>query len=42
MIGVFVILGSTHTGYYEPVQEVSNVLDGYENETGVNTPLRID
>ena len=27
-IGVFVILGSTYTGHYEPVEEISKILDG--------------
>lgn len=26
-IGIFVILGSTYTGHYEPVEEISNILD---------------
>jgi glutamate decarboxylase len=29
-IGVFVILGSTYTGHYEPVEEISNILDEFE------------
>jgi len=29
-IGVFVILGSTYTGHYEPVEEISKILDEYE------------
>lgn len=41
-IGVFVILGSTYTGHYEPVEEVSNVLDEYEARTGVDIPIHVD
>ncbi|KAI1764409.1 glutamate decarboxylase [Hypoxylon sp. FL1150] len=41
-IGVFVILGSTYTGHYEPVEEISKVLDEYEEKTGVNIPIHVD
>ncbi|KAL5353223.1 glutamate decarboxylase gad1 [Pseudogymnoascus australis] len=41
-IGVFVILGSTYTGHYEPVEEVSNILDEYQQETGVDIPIHVD
>ncbi|QKX59996.1 uncharacterized protein TRUGW13939_07138 [Talaromyces rugulosus] len=41
-IGVFVILGSTYTGHFEPVEEVSKVLDKYEEETGHDIPIHID
>jgi glutamate decarboxylase len=41
-IGVFVILGSTYTGHYEPVEEVSNILDKYEAETGISIPIHVD
>ncbi|PMD60879.1 glutamate decarboxylase [Hyaloscypha bicolor E] len=41
-IGVFVILGSTYTGHYEPVEEISNILDEYENKTGVDIPIHVD
>ncbi|KLU83134.1 glutamate decarboxylase [Magnaporthiopsis poae ATCC 64411] len=41
-IGVFVILGSTYTGHYEPVEEVSNVLDKYQAETGIDIPIHVD
>lgn len=41
-IGIFVILGSTYTGHYEPVEEVSNVLDEYEKETGISIPIHVD
>ena len=41
-IGVFVILGSTYTGHYEPVEEISKILDDYEAETGVDIPIHVD
>lgn len=41
-IGVFVILGSAYTGHYEPVEEVSNILDDYEKKTGVSIPIHVD
>ncbi|KAH6710675.1 glutamate decarboxylase-like protein [Leptodontidium sp. MPI-SDFR-AT-0119] len=41
-IGVFVILGSTYTGHYEPVEEISAILDWYETETGIDIPIHVD
>ncbi|KAI9773251.1 MAG: hypothetical protein M1835_006171 [Candelina submexicana] len=41
-IGVFVILGSTYTGHYEPVEEISRILDEYEKETGNDIPIHVD
>ncbi|EED15352.1 glutamate decarboxylase, putative [Talaromyces stipitatus ATCC 10500] len=41
-IGVFVILGSTYTGHYEPVEEISKVLDEYEAKTGHDIPIHVD
>ncbi|KAI8961806.1 glutamate decarboxylase [Daldinia sp. FL1419] len=41
-IGVFVILGSTYTGHYEPVEEISKVLDEYEEKTGIDIPIHVD
>ncbi|EIW85268.1 glutamate decarboxylase [Coniophora puteana RWD-64-598 SS2] len=41
-IGVFVILGSTYTGHYEPVKEMSDLLDEYEAKTGLNIPIHVD
>ncbi|KAI1658659.1 glutamate decarboxylase [Daldinia decipiens] len=41
-IGVFVILGSTYTGHYEPVEEISKILDDYEEKTGVDIPIHVD
>ena len=42
MIGIFVILGSTYTGHYEPVEEVAKLLDEYEKETGIDIPIHVD
>lgn len=41
-IGVFVILGSTYTGHYEPVEEIHQILDEYESKTGVDIPIHVD
>ena len=41
-IGVFVILGSTYTGHYEPVETISKILDEYEKESGHSIPIHID
>ncbi|KXX73751.1 Glutamate decarboxylase, partial [Madurella mycetomatis] len=41
-IGVFVILGSTYTGHYEPVGEISRILDEVEEKTGVSVPIHVD
>ncbi|THH33849.1 hypothetical protein EUX98_g320 [Antrodiella citrinella] len=41
-IGVYVILGSTYTGHYEPVKEMSDLLDEYEARTGNSVPIHVD
>ncbi|KAL2144523.1 hypothetical protein VTI28DRAFT_9028 [Corynascus sepedonium] len=41
-IGVFVILGSTYTGHYEPVETVSQILDEFQEKTGVDIPIHVD
>ncbi|KAG2364453.1 pyridoxal phosphate-dependent transferase [Suillus spraguei] len=41
-IGVYVILGSTYTGHYEPVKEMSDLLDEYEKNTGISVPIHVD
>ncbi|KAK3336877.1 glutamate decarboxylase [Cercophora scortea] len=41
-IGVFVILGSTYTGHYEPVEKVSKILDEFQESTGVDIPIHVD
>lgn len=41
-IGIFVILGSTYTGHYEPVEEISNILDEFEERTGIDIHIHVD
>lgn len=41
-IGIFVILGSTYTGHFEPVEEISKILDDFEAETGHSIPIHVD
>lgn len=41
-IGVFVILGSTYTGHYEPVDEIAKILDDFEARTGIDIPIHVD
>ncbi|EAA36582.3 glutamate decarboxylase [Neurospora crassa] len=41
-IGVFVILGSTYTGHYEPVEEIHKILDDFESQTGIDIPIHVD
>jgi len=41
-IGVFVILGSTYTGHYEPVKEMADMLDEHEQKTGHSVPIHVD
>ncbi|KAA1466758.1 glutamate decarboxylase [Dentipellis sp. KUC8613] len=41
-IGVYVILGSTYTGHYEPVKEMARLLDEYEVKTGHSVPIHVD
>ncbi|KAK5660665.1 hypothetical protein OQA88_12029 [Cercophora sp. LCS_1] len=41
-IGIFVILGSTYTGHYEPVEDISRILDEYQAKTGIDIPIHVD
>jgi glutamate decarboxylase len=41
-IGVVGILGSTYTGEYEPILELSAALDELESRTGLNIPIHVD
>jgi glutamate decarboxylase len=41
-IGVVAILGSTMDGSYEPVAEIAQALDDYEDETGIDVPVHVD
>jgi len=41
-IGVVGILGSTYTGEFEPIGELSDALDGLQERTGLDVPLHVD
>ncbi|KAF5380761.1 hypothetical protein D9757_007086 [Collybiopsis confluens] len=41
-IGVMVILGSTYTGHFENVQEMSELLDKLQEKTGLDIPIHVD
>jgi glutamate decarboxylase len=41
-IGVVPTLGVTFTGQFEPVQEVSEALDKFQEETGIDIPIHVD
>ncbi|MGF1470273.1 MAG: glutamate decarboxylase [Rubrobacteraceae bacterium] len=41
-IGVVAILGSTFDGSYEPIQEISDALDGLQERTGLDIPIHVD
>ncbi|EGG05178.1 uncharacterized protein MELLADRAFT_36903, partial [Melampsora larici-populina 98AG31] len=41
-IGIFMVLGSTYTGHYEPIKEMSDLLDTYESQTGISIPIHVD
>ncbi len=41
-IGVVPTLGVTFTGQFEPVKGVSDALDQYQQETGINIPIHVD
>ncbi|WLF76646.1 glutamate decarboxylase gad1 [Lodderomyces elongisporus] len=41
-IGIFVILGSTFTGAFEPVEEIAQLLDEHEKETGLDIRIHVD
>jgi len=41
-IGVVAIFGTTFTGQYEPVQEISDALDSLYQETGLDIPIHVD
>ncbi|KAJ5757350.1 uncharacterized protein N7511_006044 [Penicillium nucicola] len=41
-IGVFLTVGSTYTGHFDPVQQVSMVLDEYEYRSGNSIPIHVD
>ena len=41
-IGMFVIMGSTYTGHFEPVEEMSKLLDDLQERTGIDVPIHVD
>ncbi|MDA8117776.1 MAG: glutamate decarboxylase [Actinomycetota bacterium] len=41
-IGVVGILGSTYTGEYEPIAELSSALDQLQNERDLDVPIHVD
>lgn len=41
-IGVVPTLGVTFTGEYEPVQAVSDALDQFQKDTGIDIPIHVD
>ncbi|KAJ1657500.1 glutamate decarboxylase gad1 [Dispira simplex] len=41
-IGIYVILGSTYTGHFEPVEEISEMLDDLQQRTGLDIPIHVD
>ncbi|KAK6455555.1 glutamate decarboxylase [Scheffersomyces xylosifermentans] len=41
-IGIFVILGSTFTGAFEPVEQINHLLDQIEKETGNDVRIHVD
>ncbi len=41
-IGVAVILGTTFTGQYEPVEEINDALEKLNAETGWDVPIHVD
>lgn len=41
-IGIFVILGSTFTGNFEPVEQINELLDEVEKETGLDVKIHVD
>ena len=41
-IGVVAILGSTFDGSYEPVREICNALDAFQEQSGIDVPVHVD
>ena len=41
-IGVFVIWGSTYRGHFEPLEEISQIVDEFEARTGIDIPIHVD
>lgn len=41
-IGIFVIMGSTFTGAFEPVERISKLLDEIQEESGLDVKIHVD
>jgi glutamate decarboxylase len=41
-IGVVAVLGSTFDGSYEPVNEICDALDAFQETTGIDIPVHVD
>ncbi len=41
-IGIFAVLGSTYTGHFDNVEKLSDMLDEFEKETGIDIPIHVD
>lgn len=41
-IGIFVIMGSTFTGAFEPVEQISKLLDEIQEESGLDVKIHVD
>ncbi|KAI9042549.1 uncharacterized protein KD926_005404 [Aspergillus affinis] len=41
-VGIFLTLGSTFTGHYDPVADVSQTLSSYKMSTGRHVPIHVD
>jgi glutamate decarboxylase len=41
-IGVVAVLGSTFDGSYEPVNEICDALDAFQEKTGIDVPVHVD
>lgn len=41
-IGIFVILGSTFTGSFEPVEKIARLLDDIQKESGLDVKIHVD
>ncbi|KAJ5100527.1 hypothetical protein N7456_006579 [Penicillium angulare] len=41
-IGVFLTLGSTYSGHFDPVAKVADILDTYQDKTGYDIPIHVD
>lgn len=41
-VGIVAVLGSTYTGHYEPVQQLSSALDELYSSKGLDIPIHVD